>query len=55
MTSYRPMQERRVCRPENRVASGDGKGNMNPKKKLTKAEGAVMFNSLIRYLRTELG
>lgn len=33
------------------LLQGDGKGNMNPKKKLTKAEGAIMFNSLIRYLQ----
>jgi N-acetylmuramoyl-L-alanine amidase len=33
------------------LIQGDGKGNMNPRKKLTKAEGAMMFNSLIRYLQ----
>lgn len=30
---------------------GDSKGNMNPNKKLTKAECAVMLNNLIKYLQ----
>ncbi len=29
----------------------DSKGNMNPNKKLTKAEGAVLFNNLIKYMQ----
>lgn len=29
----------------------DSRGNMNPSKKLTKAESAVLFNNLIRYLQ----
>ena len=29
----------------------DSKGNMNPAKKLTKAESAVLFNNLIKYLQ----
>lgn len=33
------------------LLQGDNKGNMNPNKKLTKAECAVMLNNLIRYLQ----
>jgi hypothetical protein len=30
---------------------GDSKGNMNPNEKLTKAEGAVLFDNLIKYMQ----
>ncbi|HOQ07846.1 MAG TPA: S-layer homology domain-containing protein [Clostridiales bacterium] len=33
------------------LIQSDSRGNMNPNKKLTKAEGAAMFRSLIRYLQ----
>jgi N-acetylmuramoyl-L-alanine amidase len=33
------------------LLQADSKGNMNPTKKLTKAEGAVLFKSLITYLQ----
>lgn len=33
------------------LIQSDSKGNMNPNKRLTKAEGAAMFNSLIKYLQ----
>ena len=33
------------------LLQSDSKGNMNPTKKLTKAEGAAMFKSLITYLQ----
>jgi len=33
------------------LLNGDNKGNMNPNKKLTKAECAVMLNNLIKYLQ----
>ncbi|MGE5613482.1 MAG: S-layer homology domain-containing protein [Bacillota bacterium] len=33
------------------LIQADGKGNMNPRKKITKAEGAIMFNNLIKYLQ----
>ncbi len=33
------------------LLQGDSKGNMNPNKKLTKAEGAMMINRLIQYLQ----
>ncbi len=33
------------------LLKSDSKGNMNPNDKLTKAEGAVMFNDFIKYLQ----
>jgi N-acetylmuramoyl-L-alanine amidase len=58
VTSFRdndliPVHARNAAYVAQRIGllQGDSKGNMNPKKKLTKAEGAVMLNSLIRYLQ----
>jgi len=33
------------------LIQSDNKGNMNPNKKLTKAEGAAMLKNLIKYLQ----
>jgi hypothetical protein len=33
------------------LLQSDSKGNMNPNKKLTKADGAIMFSSFIKYLQ----
>ena len=33
------------------LVQGDNRGNMDPNKRLTKAEGAVMINRLIKYLQ----
>lgn len=33
---------------------GDNRGNMNPTKRLTKAEAAVMFSNLIKYLQYDI-